>query len=60
MNADRTEPIQPLREGARLTSGEADLRGWSVISAGGSRLGEVHDLFVPGQRRAEAEPVGKA
>lgn len=43
-SADR---ILPLRDrGTGLAGREADFRGWSVISAGGSRLGEVHDLLV--------------
>ena len=47
-----TDVLAPLREReSGIAGAETDLRGWAVLSAGASRLGEVCDLVVDGAGR---------
>lgn len=47
-----TDVLIPLREReSGIAGSQADLRGWTVLSAGASRLGEVCDLVVDGAGR---------
>jgi hypothetical protein len=47
-----TDVLVPLRQReSGIAGAEADLRGWTVLSAGASRLGEVCDLVVDGAGR---------